>query len=199
MPHFRPLLALVAFVALTAAGSLAAPTCAYACSCAGPLPGVAAFGGPEEVVLVGRVGPDDGSGRYAFAVERWFHGGTAARITLASAAQRQPDGTVSFNTCGVDLQAGAHLVLVAYRGDGIYSPSMCSPIASVESAEGQAIITDAVKAFGSGVPPGGDGPPAEKADDGPSVYLIAGGIAAVLVLALVVAFSRRERPEAPQP
>lgn len=196
--RIRGLLALVALLTVGAVGSLAQPTCAYACSCAGPLPDVADYNGPEEVVLVGRVGPDDGSGQYPFAVERWFHGGTAARITLASAAQRQPDGTVAFNTCGVELLVGAHLVLVAYRGDGVYSPSICSPIASVESAEGQAIITDAVKAFGSGVPPGGDGPAVENADNGPSVYLIAAGIAAVLVVASIVAFARRERPEAPQ-
>jgi len=43
-----------------------------------------------------------------------------------------------------------------------------------------------------------EGAPPGNGDGTPSIVLIAVGIAAVLVLVSVVAFTRRERPEAPQ-
>jgi hypothetical protein len=187
MPHLRPLLALVAFVALTAAGSLAAPTCAYACSCIPPEDIADYRGQPHVVILAGTVATIEPDQRGTFAVERWFQGGTAAVVPI-----RGGQGA----DCGLPLSAGQRLIFVGYVEDGVIKAGICSPSGDLSTPEGQALARDAAAAFGGGVEPAG-APPSES--DAPSIVLIAGGIAAVLVVASVVAFSRRERLEAPQP
>jgi len=117
MPHLRPLLALVAFVALAAAGSLAAPTCAYACSCIPPQAIADYRGQPDVVILAGTVatiGPDQ---RGTFVVERWFQGGTAAVVPI-----RGGQGA----DCGLPLSAGQRLIFVGYVGDGVIQAGICS-------------------------------------------------------------------------
>ena len=187
MPYLRPLLALVAFVALTAAGSLAAPTCAYACSCIPPEDIADYRGKPDVVILAGTVatiGPDQ---RGTFAVERWFQGGTAAVVPI-----RGGQGA----DCGLPLSAGQRLIFVGDVEDGVIQAGICSPSGDLSTPEGQALLGDAAAAYGDGVEPAGA--PTGEGDGVPSIVLIAVGIGAVLVVASIVAFARRERPEAPQ-
>ncbi len=190
MARSRRIPLLFVLVAVVGLAGLATPSCAVACTCAAPLPGIAAYTGPGDAVLVGRVGNDDGTGVFAFHVERWFHGGDGAVVGLASASRRQPDGTWAMNTCGVSLRAGDHLFLAAQRAAAIYTPSACSPIASADSPEGLTMIADAERAFGPGRAPG-VAPPSGELDPG-GVLIVGFGIVVFVVIS-VVAFARRQR------
>ena len=169
------------------------------CSCAaqdGPI-----FDGDEAVVLVGRVGADDGRGVFDFAVERWFRGGSDAVVRLQSATTKFADGTVTLNTCGLNFESGQHLILVASGHQGVLAGSICSPSADVDSRQGQAMFAAAVTAFGPGIVPGE--PPPEVSDDAPTIDLVTIAIVAVVgLLVLVVvgvvvsAVGRREPPAA---
>jgi hypothetical protein len=184
------------------AGALAAPAITVACSCAGPPLGAPIFDGQEDAVLVGRVGADDGSGVYSFVVERWFKGGQAASVRLASGTLRQADGTFAGNSCGVDLNPGAHLVVAAYRSDGLLTPSACSPLATVETGDGQAMLAAAARTFGPGLIPGGPPPTAPERNPPIDLALISiVGVVLVLVIVIVaiaLAVGRREPPAAPE-
>jgi hypothetical protein len=161
------------------------------------------FDGQEDAVLVGRVGADDGSGVYPFAVERWFKGGDASNVRLASGTLRQADGSFFGNSCGVDLNPGSHLVLVAYRSEGVLTPSACSPLATVETAEGQAMLAAAARTFGPGLVPG-EPPPADDGGNPPLDLALISIVAVTLILvvvmvAIALAVGRREPPAQPQP
>jgi len=187
MPHLRPLLALVAFVALTAASSLAAPTCAYACSCIPPEAIADYRGQPDVVILAGTVATIGSDQRGTFAVERWFQGGTAAVVPI-----RGGQGA----DCGLPLSAGQRLIFVGDVEDGVIKAGICLPSGDLSTPEGQALARDAAAAYGGGVEPTGS--PPSQGDGSPSIILIAVGIGAVLILASVLAFTRRERPVVPR-
>lgn len=194
----RPVLAALGLFAVLVFGSLALPDCAAACSCAGETP-IGAFGGPDEVVVVGVVGADDGSGLFAFHVERWFHGGDAATIKLASASRRIGDDTWAMNTCGVELRSGDHLIVAMGRSEDSYLPSVCAPHATVESPEGARLIVDAQRAFGTGLSPNGDPIVPDEAPTGGLPLLLIGGVGLVVVLLgfAAVAVARRDGPAGP--
>jgi hypothetical protein len=142
-----------------------------------------------SAVLVGRVGQDHGDGTFDFAVERWFSGGDAAHVRISSARTPMGDGSFSFNTCGLDLQAGQHLILAAQPGEGVYHPSACSPSANADDPEGARMLADASGVFGPGFAPGT--PPPDPTDW--SEFVLPGLAGAAFVVILLVAFARRER------
>jgi len=200
----RLVLAALTLNAALLAGALAAPSFVLGCSCAAPEPGAPIFSGDEEVVLVGRVGADDGRGVFAFAVERWFRGGSDAVVGLLSGTITFADGTSLTDTCGIQIKPGEHLILSAWVNEGKLAGSACSPHANVDSRDGQAMLAAAVDTFGAGVVPGE--PPPEVADETPAVDLALVAIVAVVgLLAMVVAgvvlsvIGRRERPGQPEP
>jgi hypothetical protein len=181
-------------------GTASAPSGSVACSCAGARPGI--FDGRESVVLMGTVGAHLELGRYTFEVERWFTGGDAPTVLLQSASVPQGGGVVAFNTCGLDLEPGSHLILAAQAVDGVLDPSTCSPHSNVDSPEGQAMVAAARATFGEGLVPGQ--PPPTR--DAPSIDLATIAILAVLgflgtvVTGVVIsAVGRRERPTTPVP
>ena len=149
-PRARALLAVPVLALALGLARAATPDCAAACSCAGP----PQLDGNEQAVLVGMVGADDGTGRYAFAVERWFVGGDEPVVTLQSGTSRRADGTFVTNTCGLTFVSGEHLILSASREGVVLTPGSCSPHAPLDSAEGQQLLAETVAAFGPGtVPP----------------------------------------------
>jgi hypothetical protein len=182
------------------AGALAVPRVAVACSCLQPQPGAPIFDGQEGAVLAGRVGPEAAGGRFNFAVERWFKGGTEATVLLQSGTTTFADGQTVTNTCGLTLVPGSHLVLAAAIGDGFLEPGSCSPHATVESAQGQRMIAAAEQAFGPGVLPGQPpptGPAASPAIDLGLVAIVAVlGVFVLVVAVMVVAFGRRDASRA---
>lgn len=200
MPGSRSVLLAAALFSVIAVGSLADPRCASACSCAGETP-IGDFDGPDEVVVVGRVGADDGSGLFTFHVERWFHGGDAATIQLASGSQRIGGDQWVVNTCGVELRTGDHLVVAMGRSEDGYLPSACAPHAIVESPQGARLIADAERAFGPGRSPTGDPVVPDVAPAaGVPLLLVAGVVLVVLLLGFAaVAAVRREDQAGPPP
>jgi hypothetical protein len=194
----RVAMAAVVLGATLNAATLLGPKVAFACSCAGP----PALDGTEDAVLVGRVGVAAGNGRFNFAVERWFKGGAAPAVLLQSALTEFADGQTVIDTCGLNLVPGSHLVLAASRGEGALVPAACSPNATVESPEGQALLATAERLFGIGQVPGEPPPPAA---DGPAVDLGPVAIGATLLIlsligiVLLLAIGRREPPARPEP
>ena len=179
-------------------GRLALPGAAFACMCA-ELPNIGTYDGVDEGVMVGRVGDDNRSGQFPMTVERWFHGGDAAVVLLDSGTRRMPDGSFSSSSCGVQLNAGMHLVLAAPRAVDRFAPNTCTPLASVESPEGQAMLADAVGRFGPGLVPGD--PPAVDEPLDVAFIAVVGALAVVLAIvgAVVLAAGRREPTETRQP
>lgn len=201
----RVAMATILIVGAMSSAHLALPGRTFACSCIAPEPGAPTFTGDEGAVLVGTVGAGDGRGTYAFAVERWFHGGNAAEVRLQSSTETLVDGTSMENTCGLRFEVGERLILAAGWMDATtLRPDACSPHASIASPEGQELEADAVRAFGEGIRPGA--PPDVDAETrrNPDLGLVAIGLVTFVVgltaAAAALAFARRrEQASSDQP
>jgi hypothetical protein len=196
--------ATVLLVGVMSAGNLSLPGLTVACTCMAPVPGAPAFSGEEDAVLVGTVGQTDGRGVYAFAVERWFHGGSAATVRLQSAMETFPDGQTAINSCGLTFEVGERLIMAAGRTDATtLRPGSCAPYARVASPQGQQLLADAVRAFGEGaapgtppeIPPGADAPP----DLGLVAIALVTFIVGLTAVAAGLAFARRRETPPPDP
>lgn len=202
----RVALATTLFVGALSATQLSQAGPTFACSCIAPPNGAPAFTGAEGAVVIGTVGPPDGRGIYTFAVERWFHGGSAANVRLQSSTEVFPDGSVAENTCGLRFEVGERLILAAGWMDATtLRPSACSPHALVASAEGQELISDAVGQFGEGATPGASPDPGPGAPPNPNPDL---GLVAIALVTFVVgltaaaallAFARRREQASTDP
>jgi hypothetical protein len=186
----RILLAAVVLAGGLTLGGHLAPSCTYACTCA-KLSSLADYVEGDSAVMMGRTGPADGE-EVAFAVERWFAGpGAAPVVTLVSGDDA---------SCGVALPPGRHLVFVAYRDElGRFHPSICAPMADVDTPDGQALVEEAV-ALGTGIVPipivPEPSPPAVS-DPRATLALLAAGVGVVgglVLLVGVVALLARRRP-----
>jgi hypothetical protein len=162
------------------AAAFVLPRTALACSCDAR---GAQFSGDEDAVVLGRVGNHVVAGRYAFEIERWFKGPGGVTVQLQSAAVPLGGGAVQFNTCGLELAVGSRLILAASDARGWLDPSVCSPHADANSAEGQALIAAAERTFGSGFVPGD--PPAEQGPNDLATIAIGAATAAAFVIALL--------------
>lgn len=194
----RVVLAAAVLAGAFAAGQLAIPDSAFACSCVAPQPGAPAFDGSEAAVFIGTAGQPQPDGTFRFTVERWFKGGDAREVDVASEKLVLADGTTMIDTCGLHFEVGDRLVLTASISDGTYTPGNCSPHAAVASEEGQRLLNAAVATFGPGRIPGQpeDPQPGEMPDD-PSLTGLAIGMVGILVLVILIsavaaAYRRRE-------
>lgn len=197
----RVALATVLLVGASSASHLSLPGVTFACSCLAPEPGAPVFTG-DEAVLIGTVGPGDGRGTYAFAVERWFQGGNAASVRLQSQMETFPDGQTVINTCGLTFEVGERLILAAGWMDATtLVPDSCSPHALVASPEGQQLVAAAVRTFGEGTTPGAPPDTDPGADAGPDLGLVAIALVTFIVgltgVAGALAFARRREPPSP--
>jgi hypothetical protein len=178
-------LRIVFAVALLAGGfsvlGMAAPDCAYACSCIQPKPIAEYANDPDTFILTGTVTAVDQQSRQgSFRVDRWFKGSS----DIAEIPIRSGDGA----DCGIPLTVGQELVMVAFVGEGILEPSICSPWGDLSTAEGKQLRDDTLTAYGEGTAPGGAETPGEVPEAGfsiPTVVLIGG--AAILGIVVIVA------------
>jgi hypothetical protein len=162
---------------------LAAPQLVGACSCMPAEPDAPIFNGQEAAVFVGTAGGEDARGRVAFAIERWYRGGSEPIVLVQSAREVLADGTSMINTCGLTFEPGVRMIMVAGWSDGVLVPGSCSPHARVDTAEGQRLVLAAVDAFGEGTPPGEPAP--DIAPDDPQSFDLS-TVALLLVGAAVV-------------
>jgi hypothetical protein len=168
-----------------ALASFAMPRAAAACSCAMATMDDARTQ-PEAVVLTGIVEPRDGRG-YPVTVTRWFKGGGI----IEPRAWLHPGGfslTGGGADCSVPpLPVGAEYIFIAYTFEGMYSVGLCSPHAAVATAEGQAMLADAVRVFGPGGPPSTVPPPATDPPAAPTTQPVPGdqAPASIEMLALI--------------
>ena len=192
----RIILAVVLLVGVIATSRLALPGAAVACSCAAPGPGAPAFSGEEEAVFIGTAGRPQPDGTFRFAVERWFKGGNAREVDVASEKQVFADGSTAINTCGLHFEVGDRMILAASVAGAAYVPGTCSPHAAVASDEGQRLLNAAVAAFGQGSPPGAPQEPPMPDDPdlaGFAIGLV--GIAVLVILISAAAAARRRRED----
>jgi uncharacterized protein (TIGR03382 family) len=188
---------------------IAVPRLAHACSCVAPQP-LAAYAGPDNVILAGQVTGPDGGG-VQVGVERWFSGDHASPVVRIAA------DFGNGGSCGIGFvpDQGSRWIWVLWRPE-VEDPlgelaandnlqvNICQPYGDLATPEGRALFTEAVKTFGDGgeatsapavpVPPEPTQAAAPGAPDAATVSTIAvGGVIAVgaLVLALVVLLSRR--------
>jgi hypothetical protein len=162
------------FAALTIATTglwltAAAPT--FACSCAMPGP-MAEFDTANNAVFSGTAGLLDARG-VPVRVETWFAGPNPAPLVYL-AATSFGDGA----SCGINPPlAGSRWIWVAWvpEGGGDPSTGLCSPHAAIGSAEGDAMLRDAIATFGGVAPPGASTDPPE-ATPPPQVPADAGGL-----------------------
>ena len=136
----------------------AAPESAVACS---PVfnPTIAALG-PEQVVVVGRVGEKVAGGR-VFYVERWFNGGEPMTPIVIRFKEGEPVGD-----CSYPVATGEHkLIAPMLEADGTLYADLGTLQADPDSIEGRKYVAEAIALFGQGVVPVPVDPPS-PADSG---------------------------------
>src|SRR3990172_4866794 len=127
-----------------------APPPSFACSCA--LVSIADFNQPENQVFVGTAGALGPQGQ-PVAVELWLHG-TGAGPLVWLARDSFGDGA----SCGTaPLPQGTRWILGTWLEASDAQPriGLCNPHARIDSPEGQAMLGEALAAFGAGVAPPG--------------------------------------------
>lgn len=158
------LLRLVALIAL-AVSALALPTATFACSCAIQDSMAEVRGDPEIAVFSGVVDPQDARG-YPVTITRWFQGGGIIEPRIWFTASSFGGGG---GDCSVaPLPVATEWIFVAYRTEGMYGTGLCSPHAALATADGQAMLADAVQTFGGVQPRATDPPTAASPPTAPS-------------------------------
>lgn len=185
MHRFRTVLMIGAMAIGFGVFGLANPKGAAACSCVPPQPMAAYAADPNVVVLTGTVVAVDQNQQGTFRIERWYKGTSIA----VDVPIQGGDG----DACGIGLSVGTHVVMVAFIGDNVLHPSICSPWGDLSTPEGRELEDQAIRAFGAGTSPGrhaGElpglqpgGPPDEVSV--PWIVVVAGaGVAITLALFL---------------
>lgn len=152
---------LVPFLVATSvawAVSLMTPGRAFACSCVSPEPMRAYAGHSDRVIFSGTIAPASGQD-VVVLVDRWFQGGSGLTVAL--------DGSGFGNqsaACQVPRPAaGSRWLYVAFVPVVGAPPQVnqCTPQAALDSADGQAMLADAIATFGGGgAPTPSSAPPA---------------------------------------
>jgi hypothetical protein len=178
--------------------SLALSERVVACSCMGPQP-LEVYAADGHVIFAGRVDGRDAGG-VRVAVSRWFAGDGAAPVVWITGDFGDGAG------CGVGSEpsVGSQWIWVAWRPEDSGDPSIsiCAPTAELPSQEGQQLLAEAQRTFGSGLleeaaPDPAD--PAEPAGAAPGVdpaVVVAGGVvlaAGILVLGGTALIARDRR------
>lgn len=183
--------ALLLAVALVAAigGLLTTPRPVGACSCA-PFGTMREYARAENAVFTGTAGVRERRG-VPVAVDRWMWGIGAAPVVWL-AATSFGDGAA----CGTQApQPGTAWIWVAWRPeDGDFATGLCSPAGNLATAEGRALLADALSVFSAVPPPeltptpgGGNLPtaaPEPVANARDMTGLAIGGILAAMAVAL---------------
>jgi hypothetical protein len=152
--------------------------------------------GPNQLVVVGRVGEQVPGGR-AFHVERWFNGAQPATPILIAFKEGEPVGD-----CSYPVTTGEVKIIAPYlAADGRLSADLSTLQADPSTDLGRAYITEATALFGPGIIP----PPAALAEDPPdatisappspdvAVWVGALGVAVAVLFAVVLLLARRQR------
>jgi hypothetical protein len=195
----RPLqlgLALIFAVVGYTAQAVYMPRSAMACSCIAPPP-LAQLAATEPVTIIaGTIGvaqPD----RTPISVETWFHGDLVTDLLWVSGGSNQ------VSSCDIATSAGQRWILVLWGGpaapgaNGLYSMSSCSPNGLIGTPEGNALLGEAIAAFGAGrtLAPAPESP-APSFDPSPwlgpgTVFAFVAVSAGLLLLVGVSLFSRK--------
>jgi hypothetical protein len=183
----RSLFGLAAMFVLTFGSAALLPSPAFACSCAQIT--IGALDPTQNQVYIATAGQASPQGM-PMAVERWFTGpGAAPVVTLGPASFGDSAG------CGTEPFApGSRWIVSAWAGDPAQAPTtgLCQPHALLDSPEGQAMLTEAVSAYGDGSVPEGGGagptatpePSAPSAPTDPSTTVILAGVIGLGVVGL---------------
>ena len=177
---------LAAFV-LTFVMAAIVPPRAFACSCVQIT--IGGLDPAQNQVYIATAGQATPQG-LPMAVERWFAGPGAAPVVNL--------GPASFGdsaSCGTEpFPAGSRWILSTWAGDPTQPPTtgLCQPHALLDSPEGQAMLAEAVTAYGDGSVPEGGGagptatpePSAPSAPTDPSTVVILAGVIGLAVIGL---------------
>jgi hypothetical protein len=182
----RSLFGLTALFVLTFGWAALFPSPAFACSCIQSTIGT--LDTTEHQVYVATAGQSTPQGT-PMAVEAWFAGPGAAPVVLLGAASFGDSAG-----CGTEPFApGSRWIISAWAGDPTQPPTtgLCSPHAQLGTPEGEAMLAEAVTAYGDGSAPEGGGgptatpePSAPSAPTDPSTVLIVAGVIALGVIGL---------------
>ena len=116
--------------------------------------------GPEQVVVVGRVGEKVAGGR-VFYVERWFNGGEPMTPIVIGFKEGEPVGD-----CSYPVVMGEHKIIAPMlEADGTLYADLGTLQADPDSVEGRKYVAEAIALFGQGIVPVGVDPPS-PADSG---------------------------------
>ena len=173
-----------AFALAVVASALADASPVAACS--PPFePSIAALG-PDQVVLLGRIGERVEGGRL-FHVERQWNADSRTSPIVIAFKEGEPVGD-----CSYPVSTGQHLVIAPERDpDGRLTANLATLQADPGNADGEAYLAEARSLYGEGtVPVEAAGPSRPGARP---VWLIALALAAVGVVTLVVIRRRRRR------
>ncbi len=186
MRHLRIALAVAVLAGSFSLVGLAAPGCAYACSCIEPQPIGTYVDQPDTMVLTGTVvAMDATTQRGTFHVERWYQGSSE----ISDIPIMGGDGA----SCGIPLTVGQELVMVAFVAEGFLQPNICSPWADLSTPEGRQLRDETIESFGEGSVPDDAAAPGEptSGDGGgfavPWIVVIGGGAVALLVVIIAAA------------
>lgn len=178
-PVRRFLFGLTALFVLTFGWAALFPTPTFACSCV-----QISIGGldpAQNQVYVATAGQATPQGT-PMAVELWFAGpGPAPVVTLGPTSFGDSAG------CGTEpFPPGSRWIVSTWAGDPTQPPTtgLCQPHAKLDTPEGQAMLAEAVTAYGGGSAPEGGGaepsatpePSAPSAPTDPSTMLIVAGV-----------------------
>jgi hypothetical protein len=204
--RLHQIVATLCALSLAVAILLATALPAVACDCVGPQPMAAYAGDADQVIFTGVVEPPRGGG-VPVEVTRWFQGSDRDPFVRLAGGYFGADGA----SCGTPLPpARTEWIFVAYRSEE--SPdlvvSLCAPHASTDSAEGRAMLADAIATFGQGLVMGpASAPPSNvagevAAGDPLPLAIAAGSVVGIVVVAFgfaVIALRRRREPPIDDP
>lgn len=123
--------------------AVALPGRVLACSCLGPPPPLAEIAAADDVAIVAGTVGRALADRTPVAVEAWFHGAAPTDVVWLSG------GTQMVSSCDIFMSAGERRIFVLYgQPEGIYSANSCSPSGLIGTAEGDALVAEAIQAFG---------------------------------------------------
>jgi hypothetical protein len=175
------------------------PGRALACSCAGPPPPLAEIAAADNVTIVAGTVGRALADRTPVSVEAWFHGAAPTEIIWLSG------GTQQMTSCDIFMSPGERRLFVLYgQPEGMYSANSCSSTGVIGTAEGDALVAEAIQAFGDPQLPPTAAPEAEPpatpqtppAGSGGGLLWIGAGLGmAVVLFGAVVLVARLRRAD----